>query len=109
MEHNISSIVKVAISICAQDGLISETEENRIFKLILKRFPDYTQDAFNRAMDEFFNSELQIEDYLADITEPELQKYTYELAIDSAASDGLEIRENIAAQKASHIWNIRNE
>ena len=109
MEHNISSIVKVAISICAKDGLVSETEENRVFELISKRFPDFTQDAFNRALDEFFSSEQQIEDYMADITDPELQKYTFELAVDSATSDGLDIRENIAAEKASQIWNLTNE
>ena len=43
------------------------------------------------------------------ITDPELQKFTFEIAKESAASDGLDIRENIAAVKAVNFWNLANE
>jgi hypothetical protein len=108
-QENISSIVKVAICICAQDGLVSETEENKVYELIAKRFPNYPQESFKVAVDEFFSSELQIEDYMTKITDPELQKFTFQIAKESATSDGLDIRENIAVVKAVNFWNLSNE
>ena len=58
MDHeNISEIVKVAICICAEDGLVSETEENAVYELISKRFPNYSQDSFSKAVKDFFSSD----------------------------------------------------
>ena len=106
-QKNISALVKVAICICARDGILSETEESKVFELISERFPDYSQDAFNKAVSDFFCSECQIEDYLEAITDPEIQKFTLTMAKVSAASDGLDFRENIAIEKASLIWKIK--
>jgi hypothetical protein len=108
MDHeNISEIVKVAICICAEDGLVSETEENAVYELISKRFPNYSQDSFSKAVKDFFSSDKQLEDYLKVITDPELQKFTLEIGKVSAASDGLDFRENIAVEKASVFWKIK--
>ena len=108
MNHkNISKIVKAAICICAEDGIVSETEENSLYKLLVERFPDYSQDNFNEAINDFFSSNKQLEDYLKDITDLEEQKFTLELGKISAASDGLDFRENIAVEKAIVFWKIK--
>ena len=108
-QENISEIVKVAICICAEDGIVSETEENLVYELISKRFPDYSLKSFNDAVDDFFASKMQLEDYLSAITDPELQEITLDIGTKSAASDGLDFRENIAVKKAKSFWKIKHE
>ena len=105
-QDNINEIVKAAICFCAEDGIVSETEEKALYGLISKKFPDYSQDNFNRAVDDFFSTDLQLEDYLSAITDPTLQKLTLEIGTESAASDGLDFRENVALEKARNFWNI---
>jgi len=108
-QNKISEAVKVAICICAEDGLVSESEEAMVYQLISEKFPDYSKDAFIKAVDDFFSSKLQIEDYLAAITDREMQKFTLELSKVSAGIDGLDFRENVAIEKASMYWKLRHE
>ena len=108
-QENISEIVKAAICFCAEDGIVSETEENVLYDLISKKFPDYSQDNFKKAVDDFFSADLQLEDYLSVITDPSLQKLTIEIGTKSAGSDGLDFRENIAIEKAKNFWKIQHE
>lgn len=105
-QENISEIVKVAICVCAEDGIVSESEENLVYELVKKSFPEYSQKNFNDAVDDFFSSEMQLEDYLSAIKDPELQKLTLDISTQSAAIDGLDFRENIAVQKAMNFWKI---
>lgn len=105
-EKDISEIVKVAMCICAEDGIVSESEENLVYELVTKNFPEYSQKNFNDAVDDFFSSEMQLEDYLSAIKDPELQKLTLDISTQSAAIDGLDFRENIAVQKAMNFWKI---
>ena len=105
-EKYISEIVKVAICICAEDGIVSESEENLVYELVTKNFPEYSQKNFSDAVDDFFSSEMQLEDYLSAIKDPELQKLTLDISTQSAAIDGLDFRENIAIQKAMNFWKI---
>jgi len=100
----ISACIKVAACICARDGLISQAEEEMMFKLVLEKIPEYQLEQFNQVIDEFFDSTDQIEDYLRKITTPEIRKFTLHLSEVSASVDGLDIRENIALQKAHIIW-----
>jgi len=101
----ISASVKVALCVCALDGLISESEEAMIFQLVSEKFSEYRIDDFNAVIEEFFDSKDQIEDYLQAVIDPEMRNFTLYLAEASASIDGLDIRENIALQKAFLIWD----
>jgi hypothetical protein len=98
--------VKVAACICAKDGIISGAEEQAMLSLLLQRFPDVNEAVFDNALNEFFDSEDQIEDYLGRIKDGELRRFTLSLAEVSAGADGLDIKENIALEKAFLIWGI---
>lgn len=98
--------LNIAACICAKDGVISGVEENAMFRIIHDRFPEFTIDRFDLALTEYFTSNKQIEDYLALVDNEELQRFTLYLAEESASADGLEIRENIALEKAYMIWGI---
>lgn len=106
--EEISASVKVAACACAIDGLMSQAEETTMFQLVLKKFPEYQLDNFNSAIDEFFESNDQIEDYLLAITNIEMRYFTLYLCEKSASADGLDFRENFAIQKACLIWGIES-
>lgn len=99
--------IKIAACVCGKDGIISKLEEQAIFKIIIERFPDFDQDNIELALTEFFDSNQQIEDYLALIDDDILQKFTLELAEASASADGMALAENIALQKAYLIWGVK--
>ena len=92
--------IKVALCICARDGIISLTEEEMIFKLVTEKWPTYQLVDFNQVIDEFFDSTDQIEDYISNLLNEESRKFSLHLSKVSASADGLEIRENIALEKA---------
>ena len=104
--HEISASVKVAACVCARDGLISQAEETTMFKIVGEKFSGYSIDLFNAIINEFFDSNDQIETYLQAITDIEIRKFTLYLAKNSACADGLDFRENIAIQKAYLTWGI---
>ena len=96
--------IKIAACVCGKDGIISQAEEREIFRLIVKRFPHCDQNMFESALNEYFDSNDHLEDYLAQIDGEELRQFTLKLAEISASADGLEIRENIALEKMYVIW-----
>lgn len=102
----INACVRLGACICARDGLISEAEEASLFQIVSKKYPQYTKELFDDSIDDFFNSEDQIEDYLAAIQNPETRKFAVSLAEKSASVDGLDIRENIALRKVYLTWSI---
>ncbi|WP_272192216.1 hypothetical protein, partial [Acinetobacter baumannii] len=61
---------------------------------------------FDNALDEFFDSEDQLEDYLRQISDKEIRKFVLHLAEISAGADELHNRENIALEKAFLIWGV---
>lgn len=99
-----SACLKVAACICATDGVISEAEERTLVRIFRTRYPDFNDDDIERALIEFFDSDNQIEDFLALVKDQELRNFTLRLAEESASADGLDIRENIALNKAYLIW-----
>ena len=103
--NNVKIALMISACICAKDGLISQAEEEALFNNISKRFPEIDMEFFQATLDEFFESEDQIESYLNQINDPELQKFILELSEHSASADGLDIRENIALKKAYLIWS----
>ena len=105
-KNNISSCVKIAACICGKDGLLSELEVNKILELVSIEFPSFARDDFESYIDEFFESDLQIEDYLKEVDDPEFMKFVLEVSKVSASSDGLDLAENIALQKAYAFWGL---
>lgn len=106
--NNLIDCVKVAACVCGKDGVISETEVQSIFQFVKDRFSDFNEDSLESALTEFFDSNQQIEDYLALVDDKSLRHFTLELAKVSASSDGLDIKENIALEKAYLIWGAKN-
>ena len=104
--NNLGSCVKVAACICGKDGIITEVEEQKMLQILEAQFPEFSYELFEQAIAEFFDSDDQIEDYLSQIDDEELRHFTLQLSEDSARADGLDIRENIALQKAYMVWGI---
>ena len=67
-----------------------------------------TKSQINSAFDDFFTSQRQIDDYLCLISEEKLRPSILDIAKTSAASDGLDVRENIALQRARILWGSHN-
>lgn len=103
-----SACLKVAACICGKDGVISELEERTLLERFQNRFPDFGIEEFDRVLTEFFDSNDQIEDFLSLISDPELRRFTLKLAEESAAADGLDIKENIALEKARLFWGTKD-
>lgn len=102
--ENLKACIKVAACVCGKDGIISAAEEREMFRLLVENFPECDQNMFESSLTEFFNSNDQIEDYLALVDDVALREFTLELAEKSASADGLETRENIALEKVYVIW-----
>ena len=106
--NNLSDCLKIAACICGKDGVISELEEKTMFQFAKDKFPDFNLVSMELVLTEFFDSNQQIEGYLELIDDIELRQFTLELAKISACSDGLNIKENIALEKACLIWGMKN-
>ena len=107
MKNDIVKCLKVAVCICAKDGVISEAEEVMMFKIVSYKCPEFLIEDFEQVLDGYFDSDDQIEDYLNQINSKELREFTLELSEKSASADGLDLRENIALSKAYTYWGIK--
>jgi hypothetical protein len=101
-----SACIKVAACVCGKDGIISSEEEAEMLKILSEFIPDFTEKDLDTTLNEFFDSEDQIEDYMSAIQGRDLIKFALYLAHKSASSDGLDPLENIALQKARSFWSI---
>lgn len=106
--NELSTCIKVAACVCAKDGVISELEEQAIISIVTERFPELTNAMIENFLTEFFDSDHQIEDYLALVDDNELRNFTLNLAEVSASADGLSLMENIALEKAYLVWGIEH-
>jgi len=109
-KNEVKDIVNIVLCISAQDGVLSDTEIEKS----REEFPAFfnkkiSKKQLDTIVDDFFNSNEQIESYLGKITSDDIKLPILQLTIISASSDGLEIRENIAFQKALSIWNYAFE
>ena len=100
-------VLLFALCICAKDGLISSIEADTILSLFNESvknkdlpFKKLSNASFKLIIDEFFFSDEQLESYCQDIKEAEYLEKILEIAKISASSDGFDILENIAYQKA---------
>jgi hypothetical protein len=105
-EENLVTGLKIAACVCGKDGIISQAEEDMMFKLVSDKYDEFPLNDFDSIIDDFFDSEKQIEDYLLEITDSETRHFVLELSTVSASADGLDIRENIALNKIAILWGI---
>ena len=107
--QQVSACIKIAGCVCAKDGVISELEEQTITDTILKTFSSLSHSDIDQALCGILDSDLHIEDYLALIDDDNQRRFTLDLALRSAKSDGLEFQENIALDKAFTVWGIQRD
>jgi hypothetical protein len=96
-------VVKIAACVCGKDGVISQSEEEAILATVISKYQDYSLERFNQTLDDFFDDTLQLEDYLNQVSDINLKKFTINLCEFSASADGLDIKENIALHKVKLI------
>ncbi len=108
---NPKPFVLLSLCICAKDGVISKTEEAKIFELINQnnKFKKLTKKNFEGLIIEFFSTNDQLEDYCNPFENEEDKALALEIAKQSATADGLEIKENIAYKKAENFMLNKNE
>jgi len=96
-------IVKIAACVCGKDGVISQSEETKMFEVVSEFSPKYSAKRFNIVLDAFFDENTQIEEYLEFVKEYKAKKFCIDLCKKSASADGLDIKENIALHKVKLI------
>tara|TARA_E500000178_G_C16986387_1_gene738460 strand:+ start:764 stop:1120 length:357 start_codon:yes stop_codon:yes gene_type:complete len=104
----IKDIVSFVCLICAQDGIISETEINSLKEQLKKHqkkldIKNPSEKEFERLVEDFFNSKKDIDDYFKLLHSSIETELLLHIALVSATSDGLDIRENIAFDRALKI------
>lgn len=113
MENNMNqaiNAIKLSSCISAQDGVISNRELDKCFELVTENFEDITKEIFDQAVDDFFDENLDLEDYLEKMDFDTLDKYNIlYICYESAISDGFDIRENIAFSKACKFLKVSEE
>ena len=92
-------ILNLALCICAQDGVISETELKTLYKH-LNKLTKVSKKDFDLGIENFFDNKLGLEEYLQKVSKLGLNQQILDLCLEAASSDGLNIKENIAFQKA---------
>ena len=109
-KDQVEDILAIVLSIASKDGIISEKELSTLKKEFSRFFSHkLTHEQNNKALEDFFSSNDQIEDYLEKINDEELRKPILRLSLITAASDGFDIKENIGYQMSLNIWNLSHE
>jgi|TARA_B110000879_G_scaffold73349_1_gene102463 hypothetical protein len=103
-------IIKLVACICAQDGIVSEIELETTLKLVNKKIEKIDKKTFYSYIEKFFEEDLSLEEYLLAIPKKHNPDIILEICAKAATSDGLEIRENFAFDKACKFWqrNIKD-
>ena len=100
-------ITSLALCLCATDGLVSNSEETALRELISESFSTKHDDEIDAWIDEFFDSDLQIEDYALSIPDHENRLLAIKIGLSASAIDGLDIRESLGLQKVLSLYGIR--
>lgn len=96
---NLESNVMLCLAICGQDGLISQSEEEHLFKIFNENC-SLGRAQFDAIVDAFFESDDSLEQLMAKTSE---RSVLLSWAKEAAQVDGLDIRENIALQRCAHL------
>ena len=102
-------VIKLVACVSAQDGIISSDELETAYRLINEKIGKIDKKSFDSCIEEFFNEENTLEDYLGAISKEFSSKTLLNICYQSAISDGLEIRENLAFDKACKFWELDPE
>jgi hypothetical protein len=100
------NLVKIALYISSNDGVLSEVEEQELIKLSLENFSELEEAQIAQWVDEFFDEEEQMEFYCSKISDKADQLLVLDLSIASAAVDGLSTKENLALSRVMNFWGI---
>ena len=101
-------ITKLVIHISAADGYLSEVEIDKAY-IELSNIYKISKENFDNCVDQFFQEDQHIEDYLLllkEVSEPEIM---LDVCYKAAASDDFDIRENFAFTKACVFFEINPE
>lgn len=101
------SAVKLCLTVCAHDGLLSEAEEHEIARLFNEHFSLDFQ-VFDSILDSFFDSCELMENLVAELSDSKHIPLILKIAHEAAASDGLDVRENLALLKAKALLELNN-
>jgi hypothetical protein len=104
MNSELKNGIFVCLAVCAADGLISQEEEGSLEADFEKEFAVDSND-FQKIVEMFFASGDQLEVFLNSVNDRALRKRLLEIAARAAATDGLDISENIALQKSQAYWS----
>lgn len=102
-----SSILKLALFICATDGLISDTEEAKVVELFRNHFTNIDQVEISSEIDAFYSSSDQLETYAQVIVDDDERLIAIDISMKAASSDGLDFRENIALKRLINLWDLK--
>lgn len=109
VSKEVEMCIKVAACICAKDGVISQSEEDALYKCVVEKHPLLKEEEFDSVMSEFINSTNQLEHYLSLVEDVDVRKFALYVAKTSASADGLDIAENLAYKKACAICGVTAE
>ena len=98
----IQNIVKMAACICAQDGIISQTELDYMYDNLSRFNTNLEKHEFDQLIDDYFAEEKSVKDYCLEINNVD-KDILLKFCLDSASSDGLEPEENKAYLQAERI------
>ena len=105
ISEKIEAAFNICACICGKDGIISSEEEEAITQKFKSAFNLCVED-INTLFDRFFESKVQIDNYVNVITDKELQRLIVDISEFSAAADGMDVRENIALQRTKLLWGL---
>lgn len=100
------SLVKVVLYISSNDGVLSQEEESKLIRLVAQVYPSISRQLLDSWIDEFFEEDLQLEDYCKKLPEKDNQLLALSLAVKTASADGLDLKENLALHKVINFWGI---
>lgn len=100
------NIIKIALYVACNDGVLSEEEESQLIKSCLISFPSIEKKKIDFWIEEFFEEDLLLENYCDKIAGLEDRLIALKIATETASADGLELRENLALSRVMNYWDI---
>lgn len=100
-------ITSLALCLCATDGMVSGSEEQALRELISQSFNSVHDHEIDNWIDQFFDSDLQIEDFALSIPDHDNRVLAIKIGLEASAVDGLDIRETLGLQKVLSLYGIR--
>jgi hypothetical protein len=104
MDEQVKAQIKLALAVCAHDGLISDAEIAflRSHYCGLGRI---TESEMERIIDAFFDEDESLEELICAVDNID---YALRVSEEAASSDGLDIKENFALERCYRITSEKN-